>query len=169
MGLPSWTDAGLLPPGIHRAELPDLYERFVLDAPDRPHRELLFGALTVHLKLLRVIIPVGLVWINGSFCTRASRPPDDVDIVIRPGDWKALQDVPAEVKPKLYGLVTLQEVAVLVPTVNLPRLQPVGGTVDAFLCYPGHEAVWQERWSRVLDAYGDAVQGQEKGFTEVSW
>ena len=169
MGLPPWTDKGLLPPGTHVAELTDLYERFVLDAPDREHRELLFSALSVHLRLIQTIIPAGSVWIDGSFCTCARRPPEDVDVVIHPRDWKALESVPAEAKMRLYGLLTLLDIAATRPPVNLSRLQPVGGAVDAFLCYPGQEATWRGQWSSVRDADGNVVSGQEKGFTEVAW
>src|SRR5215472_3442181 len=125
MGLPPWTEAGLLPPGTHRAGLSDLYERFVLDAPGRPQRELLFGALAIHVRLIQAIIPAGLAWIDGSFCTCASKPPDDVDIVIHPADWKALKAAPPEMKMRLYGLLTLQDVVASLPPVNLSRLQPV--------------------------------------------
>jgi hypothetical protein len=131
MALPPWNHAGLLPPGAHRAELPDLYERLVLDAPGREHREVLFGALTTHLQLMKTIIPAGRAWIDGSFCTRTEIPPDDVDVVIHPVDWKALEGAPAEAKARLYALLTLQDVAARVPPVDLSRLQPVGGALGA--------------------------------------
>jgi Family of unknown function (DUF6932) len=169
MALPAWEESGLLPPGAHRAEMPDLYDRFVLDAPSRQRRELLFRALTVHLDLLKTIVPAGKAWVNGSFCTRRPLPPDDVDVVIHPADWKALEGVATEVRMRLYGLLTLQDVVVRDPAVILSRLQPVGGALDAFLCYPGHEAVWDERWSRVLTSDGSVVAGQKKGYAEVAW
>jgi hypothetical protein len=40
MALPAWDESGLLPSGAHGADLPDIYGRFVLDAPGRDHREL---------------------------------------------------------------------------------------------------------------------------------
>lgn len=169
MALPPWNQAGLLPPGTHAASMPDLYERFVLDAPERPRRELLYAALDLHLRLVQTIIPAGKVWIDGSFCTRAQQPPDDVDVVIHPADWNALQGVPAEAKARLYALLTLQDVAARVPPVDLSRLQPVGGVLDAYLCYPGHEAVWDGQWSRVLGADGSVVDGAKKGYAEVAW
>ena len=46
MALPAWDESGSLPSGAHGADLPDIYERFVLDAPGRDHRESLFSALT---------------------------------------------------------------------------------------------------------------------------
>lgn len=41
MKLPDQADSGLLPLGIHQADLPGIYERLVLDAPHRDRRELL--------------------------------------------------------------------------------------------------------------------------------
>jgi hypothetical protein len=122
MALPAWEESGLLPPGAHRAEMPDLYDRFVLDAPSRQRREILFGALKTHLELLKTIIPAGMAWIDGSFCTRRRLPPDDVDVVIHPADWKALEGVATEVRMRLYGLLTLQDVVVRDPAVILSRL-----------------------------------------------
>jgi hypothetical protein len=82
MALPAWNESGLLP------------ERFVLDAPCRERRELLFGELSTHLRLIQTIIPAGRAWIDGSFCMRATGPPKDVDVVIHPSDWQALQGAP---------------------------------------------------------------------------
>lgn len=169
MSLPLWNDDGLLPLGTHQAELTDLYERFVLDAPEREHRELLFGALSTHLRLIRAIIPGGRAWIDGSFCTRAAWPPHDVDLVIHPADWRALDGAPAAIRACLYGLTTLQGVVVTVPPAEISRLQPMGGVIDAFVCYPGHEGVWHERWTAVTDPEGNVITGKKKGYAEVAW
>jgi uncharacterized protein DUF6932 len=169
MALPAWDESGLLPPGIHQAGLPDLYERFVLDAPARERRELLFGALSTHLRLIQAIVPAGRAWIDGSFCTRTARPPHDVDVVLHPGDWKALEGAPPATRLSLGGLITLQGVVVTVPPAEYDRLQPMGGTIDAFVCYPSHERIWRERWAKVTDPDGNVVTGKVKGFAEVAW
>lgn len=169
MKLPEWTEAGLLPPGVHRTELPDIYERFVVDAPHRARRELLFEALTLHVKLVQAIVPAGLAWIDGSFCRCWHEPPDDVDIVFKPADWGAFVAMPDDLKTQMYGLLTLQDVAATEPAVYLDRLQPVGGAVDAFICRPGVEDYWHSRWSRVLDTGRSVVVGTEKGYAEVAW
>jgi hypothetical protein len=172
MGLPAWGDSGLLPPGAHKADLADIYERFVVDTPpsSRDHRELLYGALTTHLRLIRKIIPAGVAWIDGSFATcRESPPPEDVDVAVRPGDWDALWAQPGEVKARLYMLLTWSDVTVVDPVIWFPKVQPVGGLIDAYLCKPGHEATWQEAWSRVTDAGGAVIKGQAKGYAEVAW
>ena len=154
MPLPDWTEAGLLPPGAHAAKLPDVYDRFVVDTPNRQDRELPFAALDVHLRLVQRLIPAGKIWIDGSFATRRERPPEDIDVVVHPADWAALDQLPAVGKAKLYGLLTLQDVHVLMPPLELSRLQPVGGVVDAFLCWPGHETTWHNQWSQVRDDNG---------------
>jgi hypothetical protein len=169
MALPAWDESGLLPPGTHRADLPDIYDRFVLDAPDRQRRELLFGALSTHLRLIQTIIPVGRVWINGSFCTRAAWPPNDVDVVIHPADWQALEGAPPAIRASLHGLTTLQGVVVTVPPAEISRLKPMGGAVDAFVCYPGHERIWHNRWTTVTDLDGNVITGRMKGYAEVAW
>jgi hypothetical protein len=68
LALPAWTDAGLLPPGIHRTELSGTRERFVLNAPHGPRRELLFEALALHLEFFQAIVPAGLAWAQLSSC-----------------------------------------------------------------------------------------------------
>ena len=60
-------------------------------------------------------------------------------------------------------------VAAREPPVDLSRLRPVGGALDAYLCYPGQEAVWHEQWSRVLNADGSVVANRKKGYAEVAW
>lgn len=169
MALPAWNESGLLPPGAHKAALPDIYERFVLDAPHRDHRELLFEALTIHLKLFQAIVPAGVAWVDGSFCRCGQRPPKDVDIVIRPTDWNALRTASGEVKAKMYALLTLLEARATTPPFEVSRLQPVGGAIDAYVCQPGEEAFWREEWSRVLDERRNVVSGTLKGFAEVAW
>jgi hypothetical protein len=169
MALPPWNQAGLLPPGAHRAQLRDLYERFVLDAPGREHREVLFAALDVHLRLLQGLVPAGKAWIDGSFATRRALPPEDVDIVVHPADWEAFGRLSGKQKARLYGLLTLQDVWATEPVVAISRLQPVGGVIDAFLCHPGHEATWDAWWSAVTDGDGKVVRGSTKGYAEVNW
>jgi hypothetical protein len=50
-----------------------------------------------------------------------------------------------------------------------PSGRSPGRGVDAYLCYPGHEAVWDEQWSRVLNADGSVDTGRKKGYAEVAW
>jgi hypothetical protein len=169
MALPIWNEEGLLPAGVHPADLAELHERFVLDAPHPERRELLYSALAVHLKIIQSIIPAGVAWIDGSFCRCWHESPDDVDIVIKPTDWNALRAVPGAVKAKLYALLTLQDARATDPPVEISRLQPVGGAVDAFLCKPGEDDFWRWQWSVVLDATRNVVTGAEKGFAEVTW
>ncbi|MGH3941010.1 MAG: DUF6932 family protein [Pseudonocardiaceae bacterium] len=171
MGLPNWTDEGLLPQGIHSAAMPDVYERFVCDAPHREHREMLYGALATYLRLLRRLVSSGRAWINGGFCTQKATEPHDVDVVLHPADWAALEALDERDQTDLLGLLTHQDI--IVGSMNPPqwwaRLQPVGGALDAFLCYPGQEDMWYRTWSSVKGPDDRIVPGAVKGFVEVSW
>jgi hypothetical protein len=171
MSLPDWTEAGLLPPGGHPATLADIYDRFVIDTPSasREQRELLYSALSVHLRLVQQIIPAGRAWIDGSFATRRELPPHDVDVAICPADWQQLERLPTADRGPLYALMTLQDVAVREPAIWLSRVQPMSGLVDAFIVRPEDEATWDEQWSRVYGHDGQVLADQKKGYAEVTW
>lgn len=170
MPLPGWTAEGLLPVGVHRSTLDDLYERFVLDAPSRERRELLFSAFRTYLTLLKDYIPAGRVWVDGGFCTTKIQPPHDVDVAILPSDLVALNSLDLQKQTDLYGLLTLQDVLVGHPTPRwLERVQPVGGALDAFLVMPGQEQIWHDTWSTLKRPDGTLSGPGMKGFAEVTW
>src|SRR5882757_5120928 len=110
MTIPNWTSDGLLPTGCHPAELQEVYERFVVGAPNREHRELLFGALSTYLGLLRILIPSGVAWIDGGFSTLKEAPPSDIDVVVHPASWESLDLLSRKQQEQLFGLLTLQDV-----------------------------------------------------------
>lgn len=83
--------------------------------------------------------------------------------------WDGLWTQPAEVRARLYMLLTWSNVTVEDPVIFLPKVQPVGALIDAYLCRPGHEATWQEAWSRVTDTEGAVIKGRAKGYAEVEW
>jgi hypothetical protein len=171
MPLPDWTEDGLLPPGTHPATLLDIYDRFVVDAPEvsRGQRELIYSALSLHLSLVQRIIPAGRAWIDGSFATRGELSPSDVDVAICPADWEQLERLPVEERGRLYALMTLQDVAVGEPIIWLSKLQPVSGLVDAFIVRPDDEATWDETWSRVMGPNRQLLADKKKGYAEVAW
>lgn len=171
VGLPDWTDQGLLPPGIHAATLEDVHERFVLDAPHQDRRGMLFRALRTYMELLQQLVPAGRVWIDGGFGTRKDTPPHDVDVVIHPADWEALQGLAEQDHRDLLGLLTHRDIIIgsMDPPQWWERIQPIGGVLDGFLCYPGQEAIWEQTWSSVKGPDGEIVTGAIKGFVEVSW
>lgn len=171
MGLPDWTPGGLLPAGIHAATMADIHERFVEDAPERTHRELLFNVFQTYMNLLQRFVHSGRVWVDGGFGTQKSTAPHDVDVVVHPGDWRALEALPESSQTDLLGLLTHQDIIIgsFDPPQYWPRLQPIGGILDSFLCYPGQEDAWQQIWSCVKGADGLIVEGAVKGFVELSW
>lgn len=171
MALPDWTAEGLLPTGIHTGDMADVYERFVEDAPERGHREMLYAALSTYMMLLKRFIPSGRAWIDGGFGTQKGTAPHDVDVVVLPADWSALESMSEQDVTDFLGLLTHQDIIVgsMDPPQWWARLQPIGGALDSFLCYPGQEAMWEETWASVKGDDGAIVLGQLKGFVEVAW
>ncbi len=158
MALPYWTPHNLLPPGRHPADLADVYERLVFDAPHQNDREILFSALNSYLGVARRIMPTGRAWIGGSLTARTQHVPRGLDVVLIPDEWGALKRLDDEGRSALYGLLTLRGVIVGQPAMYLEQVQPVGGMLDGFLCRPGDEEIWEEVW---------AADG--RGIPEVIW
>lgn len=159
MPLPHWTLEGLLPPGRLPADLADIYERLVFDAPYQNEREILFSALNSYLGAVARIIPAGRAWIGGEFIERGEFVPSGLDVLLIPDDWGSLKRMTGPARDSLYGLLTLRGVIVGQPAMYLDQVQPVGGLLDGFLCFPGDEEVWAHTWS----AHG------RRGFPEVVW
>ncbi|WP_236796440.1 hypothetical protein [Amycolatopsis sp. GM8] len=159
MPLPHWTMEGSLPPGRLPADVADIYERLVFDAPHQNEREILFSALNSYLGAVARIIPGGRAWIGGAFITRTERVPGGLDVVLMPDDWGSLKRMTGPARDSLYGLVTLRGVIIGQPAMYLDQVQPVGGLLDGFLCFPGDEETWEQTWS----AHGT------RGFPEVIW
>lgn len=159
MPLPPWTLEGLLPPGRLPADLADIYERLVYDAPHQNEREILFSALNSYLGAVARIIPAGRAWVGGAFIARTEAVPSGLDVVLIPDDWGSLKRMTGPARASLYGLLTLRGVMVGRPAMYLDKVQPVGGLLDGFLCFPGDEATWARTWS----------DQARRGFPEVVW
>lgn len=169
MGLPAWTAAGVLPDGVHPARMSDVYERLVLDAPNRTRREVLFHALSTYLGLVQDFIPHGAAWIDGGFTMAKPDEPHDVDVVIIPADWDAAVALDEARQCDLLGLLTLQDVIIGRPGPQwLERLQPIGGALDGFIAHPAQTDVWRDTWSAVKRD-GLVQLDETKGFVEVTW
>ncbi|MDT8911062.1 DUF6932 family protein [Amycolatopsis sp. PS_44_ISF1] len=159
MALPHWTSQNLLPPGRHPADLADVYERLVFDAPYQNEREILFSALNSYLGVARRVISSGRAWVSGAFVTRTTpHPPQGLDVVLIPDEWGALKRLDEHGRTALYGLLTLRGIIVGQPAMYLDQVQPVGGMLDGFLCRPGDEDVWEAVWA-----------DGGKGFPEMVW
>ncbi|MEC3982277.1 DUF6932 family protein [Amycolatopsis sp. H20-H5] len=158
MALPHWTAQNLMPPGRHQADLADVYERLVFDAPHQNDREILFSALNSYLGVARRIMPTGRAWIGGAFVARTHDVPQGLDVVLMPDEWGSLKRLDDTGRNALYGLLTLRGVIVGQPAMYLDQVQPVGGMLDGFLCRPGDEDIWESVWSE-----------GGKGFPEMVW
>lgn len=168
MSLPEWIDPGVLPPGRHSATLEELYERCVSGAANGTRRAELFDVLISYLSVCRRVIGQAVYWIDGGFVTNKPAAPFDIDVAIVPDDWTMLeQNETARDELRIFGLLTLQDLIVGPPSyLGLQRLQPFGGELDAFLCYPGQEGVWHATWSS-LKWDNQVIPGREKGYVEV--
>lgn len=165
--LPPWNASGLLDPGAHATDLDGVYDRFVLDAPERQVRELLFQCLTSYIKIVRPAVGPSRLWINGGFAMQKLEAPRDVDVVIFPEDVDRLNNSTQEELDELVEFLTLQSVLISSPWMtSIPRLQPMAGALDAFISTPELEHSWFETWSSVK-RNGVYCPGEVKGFAEV--
>ena len=105
--LPDFDDNGNLPPGIHRATIEEVEQRFGVGSLERD----------VEAKELKDFVEwartagIRRVLINGSFITLA-RSPNDVDVVILPGNnlpTDARTRIEEDVWPFLQVFVALDE------------------------------------------------------------
>lgn len=148
-----------LPVGRHVATLDEIYEAFVVNAPFRPRRELIFRALALYIDLVSPQFSTCRYWINGGFVTHKTwAEPEDADVVVvvPPGeDSKVAQ-------PGFLPLLSLPSSA--------GKVHPMGGLIDGFVAVdvPAALASWEFRWSSVRDEQHNVVPGVNKGYLEVS-
>ncbi|TFC83716.1 hypothetical protein E3T23_01785 [Cryobacterium cheniae] len=156
-------DYALLPPGRHSATLAEMETYFVSQAPFSSERELLFQAFKTWLSIVDQLLPSSRYWVDGGFVTHKPwSAPSDVDVMIL-CKQEAVDALKQEEQTRLEQLFTSA-------AAGMPRFQPMGGLVDAFLCYRGTNGkadYWMKQWSRVKDSDGNEVLGVEKGFLEV--
>ncbi len=156
-----------LPAGRHPATLAELYDSFVLNAPFRDRRELIYRALTLHTDLMAARFSALRLWIDGGFTTHKPwAEPEDVDVVavVPPGELgRAMED-------QALPLSTLQGVFSGSPGVMTNKLHPMGGLMDVFILpdIPAVLTPWDTTWSQVKDSSGNLVPGATKGYLEVT-
>lgn len=167
MALPAIGPDGLLPPGRHRATWDEVWSTFVEVAPFRPERQRVFDALRMEVAGLVEAGGPSAVWVDGGFVTHKRwAAPLDVDVVYLCSDEAHILRVLNH--PRGFSLLTLQDVLTWRPvTTTVPRLQPMGGLVDAFLATPGRFDYWHGMWSAVKDEHGEITEGAVKGYVEV--
>jgi len=81
MALPELLENGLLPPGLHLADLEEIWERF---GKGSERRQMLFRRLQFFVELAQHV-GASRMFIGGSYVT-AKPDPADVDVVIWVGD-----------------------------------------------------------------------------------
>ncbi|PHV64641.1 hypothetical protein CSW57_22850 [Williamsia muralis] len=159
-----------LPEGCHQATLEEIYQTFVVDAPHRAERDLMYRALVLYVDVLRTVFPTGRLWIDGGFVThKLWRAPEDIDVVavVPMTDYSNVCTNAAAMLP----LMTLQHVSSREFAGTVPRLQAMGGLVDGFIV-PDVEVqtdYWADLWSRIKDRHGNPLpETERKGFLEVT-
>lgn len=156
----------VLPPGRHPATLSEIYERFVVEAPHRRRRELIYQALTLHMNLTLAIAPTAKYWLDGGFVTHKEwKEPADADLVVVASEQQFVALHADEALP----LHTFLELSALQPNVATSKLHPMGGLLDVFVVpdLPAHLAAWDHRWQLVKGPDGMLVSGELKGYVEV--
>ncbi|MDX2357443.1 DUF6932 family protein [Dietzia sp. PP-33] len=167
MSLPLWNSRDVLDEGVHAATMADVYDRMVLDAPHREHREMLFHALASYMAQVSRFVQSGRLWIDGGFSMRKPDEPHDVDVVVIPDDPAVIDSFTPEQRVDFMGLLTLQDVIIGSPgPCWMDRVQPVGGALDGFVAAPDALDPWLDTWSTVK-RNGAVVPGERKGFAEV--
>jgi hypothetical protein len=167
--LPSLTVDKMLPAGIHPATLDEVEELFVDKAPFSDERREIWAALRLYITMLRKLVPSATIWMDGGFVTHKTWAPADIDLAVLL-DGSHMSSFTPEQLQKLAQLMTLQGVRVTAPLAATPRLQPMGGLIDAFVLEasdPAARQLWESTWSRVYDQNKVLVPGRSKGFVEV--
>ncbi|RLP79273.1 hypothetical protein D9V34_15885 [Mycetocola lacteus] len=150
-----------LPAGIYRTDLSEIEDRFVKEAPFPDERQRVFEAFKLWIALVRDLLPGARFWINGGFVTHKTwAAPSDVDVMIlvKSVDVNALSE---SEQGRFEQLLT---------DTSGPRVQPMSGLVDAFVCFRGDvgdTVYWKELWAEVLDQDRKQIIGRKKGYLEV--
>src|SRR5690606_15838481 len=75
---------GLLPTtpdrSPHAATVDEVYQTFVVGAPHRGRRQLIWDAFSIYSQLLWGYFPDAQLWLNGGFVTHKRDEPHDLDI-----------------------------------------------------------------------------------------
>lgn len=159
---------GLLAPRAfpYRATLDDVYKAFVVGAPYRARREMIFRALSLFCDLVWEQFPEAVMWIDGGFTTHKSwEPPEDADVAV----FVSPARYPEAYTEKNLPIWTLQRVTAEAQDISTGKLHPFGGLLDTF-CLPdqlGQRMVWARTWSSVRGPDRSLIPNKSKGFVEV--
>jgi hypothetical protein len=102
MPIPSFLENGLLPPGLHHADMSEVEDRF---GKSTPRRRELFERLKMFVELAHLCGALKML-INGSFVTDKPEP-GDVDVVIRLDQYH--EELVAQSDPKALELERMFE------------------------------------------------------------
>lgn len=157
MDLPDFTDDGVLPPGVHAADVEQVRERFVTRFDDSAARRDIFEWWVQHRQALLELVDVPAQWLCGSFVTD-KHAPNDLDVI-------TILDGPSfDALPKHRRLL----VAMLVRGNYTEQLWRVDAwpTFSYPADHPGREvAIQATDW--LQGHFGTDREGLERGLVEV--
>jgi hypothetical protein len=161
---------GYLPPSQapYLVTMADIHELFVVQAPFRERREVLFRAFEIYSELIWDRIPYARIWVDGGFTTHKNwAAPDDIDVVV------VADNLAPATKRELVtdGLLTLSNVAAAFNNQPLPsvaKMRPFGGLIDAYFATSSTTQLIKMQFSRVRGPDGLIVPNLSKGILEVT-
>ncbi|WP_420365888.1 hypothetical protein AAEP80_02860 [Curtobacterium sp. L3-7] len=171
--LPAMDGRGLLPPAAHpyTATLEELHERFVVEAPFREQRQRVFDALSLYAALVWDALPSARLRIDGGFIThRTWAAPEDADVVVvydKPTPPGGLDRV---VRASLFTMSDVTAVVANKPAA-LDKVAVMGGLIDAYPAPADKPALleyWDRMWSNVTGPGKTLLEGERKGYVEVT-
>lgn len=158
---------GLLPEGIHEAQLDDVEAAFVIGVADnRDLRRAVYAGICSWLHHVRSLIGGGKCWISGGFVS-LSEPTDTALVGFEPSD-RALASLVAGTDHAI-DLVGIGDLVYSTPAPGgaLRRRLPVSGLVDAHLVDVVTRRSYHRAFAAVVGADGFPVPNAVKGFVEV--
>lgn len=147
MALPTLLHPGVLPPGVHRANLDEIDKFFVAGAQNyRRDREVIMMTLRVWVRRMRQSVGTGTTWLAGTFVTDLLSQPT-LKIAYFPDNTNAAV---ASIKTGLgLPLFTIRDVMYMQPDPGgyAQSVRAVGGLVDAYIADQALADLWEVTWS----------------------
>jgi len=161
--------SGLLPQGIHPANLAEIEVAFVQNAPFPAERERLFGTMVAYVDIIWDRFPSARILLNGGFVTHKTwAAPEDVDFAIglTSKEFRSTK-LPHNISLWTQGNVSMEGPEAL----NYTKIQPMGGHIDGYFfpnALTNMVRYWEDHWGKVKGPDGKEIIGARKGYLEVT-
>ncbi|ATL65110.1 DUF6932 family protein [Nocardia terpenica] len=170
MGLPGWTDEGLLPAGCWQATMDEVHERLVLDTRHPHARATVFHGLAAYAGEIREYLSAGRIQLDGRFVSRdgTTRAADGPALIVTvfPSNLAELELLSAEEIIRMNRLFSKTDVIAddeghCEPVFT--ELHPVGNHIAAYLVVDEDEDLWDSGRIATHPALA------ERGVVELAW